>query len=169
MNWKENTCCFTGHRPQKLPWCLRETDDRCLATKKWIADTLAELYDAGYRHFLCGMAIGCDTYFAEAVLALREQHGDVTLEAAVPCADQSKSWNAGQKEKYAALLERCDRKTVFRDTYSPGCMQERNRYMVDSSSMLVACFDGRPGGTMTTIAYARRAGLEIKMLDVSEV
>ena len=23
------TCCFTGHRPDKLPWGVREDDPRC--------------------------------------------------------------------------------------------------------------------------------------------
>ena len=35
---------------------------------------------AGYRRFICGMAIGCDMYFAEAVLALKQLHPDVILE-----------------------------------------------------------------------------------------
>ena len=26
---KEKTCCFTGHRPDKLPWGEKESDPRC--------------------------------------------------------------------------------------------------------------------------------------------
>ena len=36
-------------------------------------DAVLLAYQEGYRHFLCGMAQGCDLYFCEAVLALREQ------------------------------------------------------------------------------------------------
>ena len=37
---KEISCCFTGHRPAKLPWKYRETDPRCIALKKRIADAV---------------------------------------------------------------------------------------------------------------------------------
>jgi uncharacterized phage-like protein YoqJ len=40
-------------------------------------------------------------------------------------------------------------------------MLKRNRYMVDHSSVLIAVFDGVLGGTMQTINYARKKGLEI--------
>jgi hypothetical protein len=45
-------------------------------------------------------------------------------------------------------------------------MMKRNRYMVDKSSMLIACFDGRPGGTMSTVLYAQRAGLDVIICDI---
>ena len=113
MENRETTCCFSGHRPMKLPWGMRETDTRCIATKNWIALQLEELYTQGYRHFISGMAIGCDTYFAEEVLRLREKHPDVTLEAAIPCSDQAGRWNSKQKQKYAELIEACDSIKIF--------------------------------------------------------
>ena len=84
MAQREQTCCFSGHRPAKLPWGGNEADERCLALKGELAAHLETLYAEGYRHFICGMALGCDMYFAEAVTALRDVHDDVTLEAAVP-------------------------------------------------------------------------------------
>ena len=74
MENREATCCFSGHRPMKLPWGMRETDERCIAAKSWIGQQLEELYELGYRHFISGMAIGCDTYFAEEVLRLPRCH-----------------------------------------------------------------------------------------------
>ena len=32
-----NICCFTGHRPDKLPWGTNEYDPRCLRVKADIA------------------------------------------------------------------------------------------------------------------------------------
>ena len=66
---KSTTCCFTGHRPDKLPWGEDETDPRCLALKQRLAAALEDIYRDGVRHFICGMARGADLYFAEAVLA----------------------------------------------------------------------------------------------------
>ena len=169
MDQRDTTCCFSGHRPVKLPWGMRETDVRCTELKNWIEEQIEELYHSGYRRFLCGMAIGCDTYFAEAVLALKERYSDLLLCAAVPCAGQSQRWNRKQREKYASLLEQCDEVKIFQDQYTADCMNRRNMYMVDHSSVLIACFDGRPGGTMSTLVYARREGLEIRLLDINEL
>ena len=69
---KETTCCFSGYRPSKLPWKEDETDRRCIALKIKLYDVIEALYEAGIRHFICGMARGADLYFAEAALALRE-------------------------------------------------------------------------------------------------
>ena len=167
MDTREITCCFSGHRPMKLPWGMRESDERCIAAKAWISEQLEELYMLGYRHYICGMAIGCDTYFAEAVLAMRESRPDVTLEAAIPCADQANRWNRKQQETYQTLLARCNSSIIFQGHYTPGCMQQRNTYMVNRSSAMLACYDGRPGGTMSTLLYAKREGLKIRILDIS--
>ena len=48
----------------------------------------------------------------------------------------------------------------------PDCMMRRNRYMVDSSSVVVACYDGMPGGTMNTLLYAMRQNKEVIQLPV---
>lgn len=40
-------------------------------------------------------------------------------------------------------------------------MHERNRYMVTNSSLMIALYNGLPGGTQKTIEFAREQGLEI--------
>ena len=47
---KEKTCCFTGHRPDKLPWGEDEDDPRCLRLKQSIARAVEEACAAGCRH-----------------------------------------------------------------------------------------------------------------------
>ena len=53
---RERTCCFTGHRPDKLPWGTRESDPRCVRLKERIAQGVEEAYVLGDRHFICGLA-----------------------------------------------------------------------------------------------------------------
>ena len=166
MGDRAHSCCFTGHRPMKLPWGMNERDPRCMALKLELAARLEAIYALGYRHFLCGMAIGCDMYFAEAVLALRDVHGDVTLEAAIPFGDQPGRWDEAQRRRYNSLIDRADKVTVLQIGYTSDCMMQRNRYMVDRSSLLLACFDGRPGGTMKTILYAERSGVKTVIIEV---
>ena len=161
MRTRETSCCFTGHRPGKLPWGYCEEDPRCLALKRRIADAAEAACAEGFRHFLCGMALGCDLYFCEAVLALRDQYPDITVEAAVPCPTQADAWAPDQRERYTRLVEACDFETLVSAKYTPYCMQRRDRYMVDHASLLIAAFDGTPGGTRYTMQYAMSRGLSI--------
>ncbi len=161
MRARQESCCFTGHRPAKLPWRFHEEDPRCLQLKRRLADAVELAYREGFRHFLCGMAQGCDLYFCEAVLDLREHYPDITVEAAIPCPTQADTWPAAQRERYRRLLERCDLETMVSDQYTSGCMQRRDRYMVDHASLLIAVFDGTAGGTQYTLQYAMSRGLDI--------
>lgn len=65
------------------------------------------------------------------------------------------------KSRYRDILARCDYETMVQQSYTPGCMQRRNRYMVDHASLLLAVHDGQPGGTQRTMEYAMRRGLQI--------
>ena len=159
MPARQESCCFTGHRPAKLPWGMDETDARCLRLKARIADALEAAYQSGYRHFICGMALGCDLYFCEAALALRAQYPGVTVEAALPCPTQTEGWPREQQLRHARLVAACDLETVVSREYTAGCM-------LDHASLLIAAFDGSPGGTRYTMEYAMRQGLEITDLPV---
>ena len=161
MRAKQVSCCFTGHRPAKLPWRDDEGDARCAALKQQLRDVLETAVEDGYSHFICGMAEGCDLYCAEAVLELKKTHPHITLEAAIPCPTQTDGWSAAQRERYARILAQCDAETLVQTTYTRDCMLRRNRYMVDHSSLLIALHDGLPGGTRYTIQYALRCGLNI--------
>lgn len=163
---REHSCCFTGHRPSKLPWGDREDDPRCLSLKQRLADALIDAYEQGFRHFLCGMAQGTDLYFCEAILALRRLRGDITVEAAIPFLSQANSWPQIQQQRYRTLLEQCDFETVVQHQYSPGCLQRRNRYMVDRASLVISAYNGMGGGTMNTLAYAMAQEISVVILDI---
>lgn len=164
---RADSCCFTGHRSSRLPWGDDETDPRCLDLKERLAGTLEGAYNSGCRHFICGMAQGSDLYFAEAVLALRQVHPEITLEAAVPFVGQADRWPEADRLRRQRLLDQCDFETMVQHHYTAGCMARRNRYMVDRSGLLIAVYDGRPqGGTLNTLSYALRQGVKTVVLDV---
>ena len=166
---RETTCCFTGHRPDKLPWGTNELDGRCLMLKKRLAEAVEQAYEAGMRHFISGMARGTDLYFAEAVLKLRRDHPDVTLEAARPCESQANAWPTQEQARYMAILDQCNYETMVQHRYDRGCMQRRNRYMVDRSALVVSVYNGDPeGGTAWTLHYARRKGVRTNILELEE-
>ena len=90
------------------------------------------------------------------MLELRIRKGDVTLEAAVPCSTQADGWPEPDRSRWRALLAACDLETLVQSGYTRGCMLRRNRYMVDHSALVIAVYDGTPGGTCRTLEYALR-------------
>ena len=103
MRARPVSCCFSGHRPAKLPWGGNENDPRCMDLKQRLWDAMEAAYEEGYRHFICGMAQGCDFYFCELAIQLRAKYGDVSVEAAIPCATQSQSWSAAEQRRWRQL------------------------------------------------------------------
>ena len=164
MKGRQSACAFTGHRPGKLPWKNDESDLRCVALKAKLYAAVESAIQENAEHFICGMALGCDSYCAEAVIKLKEMHGDITLEAAIPYSGQADNWGEYNRRRYERILSLCDKTTVIQESYSPSCMMRRNRYMVDRSSVLVACYDGKPGGTWNTIRYAMDKHVEVIQL-----
>lgn len=165
---RERTCCFTGHRPEKLPWRDNEDDPRCLALKRSMTAAVEQAWEQGIRHFMCGMALGADLYFCEAVLALRKRRVGVTVEAVIPCEEQAARWREKDRTRYFDLVAQCNFETMVQRHYDKNCMLRRNRYMVDRSGLLIAAYNGLMGGTMYTIHYANKHGLDVVILDVEE-
>lgn len=153
---REVTCAFTGHRPETLPWGTNERDARCVLLKGALLQAVERVYDRGYRHFICGMARGADLYFCEAVLGCRAHHGDITLEAAIPYAEQAKLWPGEDQARYKELLALCDLETLVQVEYTQDVFLRRNVYMVEHASQMIAVFNGRwiRSGTAATVRYA---------------
>lgn len=90
-DWRHSVA-FTGHRPQKLPFGFDEADPRCVDFKRRLCNSIEMMILEGYTHFISGGALGMDMYAAEAVLTLREQYPEITLEIAIPHDRQTAKW-----------------------------------------------------------------------------
>ncbi|MBQ7036558.1 MAG: DUF1273 family protein [Clostridia bacterium] len=154
------TCCFTGHR-------IIATRDRAALIKD-LRTTIETLAGSGMRQFICGGALGFDTMAAIEVLRLKAVYPDITLSLALPCRDQAARWNAGQRKLYDEILQKADHVEYMFDNYVNGCMQMRNRYMVDHADVCVAYYNGRPGGTGGTVAYAKEKGVRLIFIPAKE-
>lgn len=162
---KTKTCCFTGSRPQNLTWGFDETDPRCVRLKARLREEIEHVITTrGICHFISGMALGVDTYAAEIVLDLRDRY-PITLECAIPHEGQAERWKEPDRDRYFSIVERCDRETMLQTHYTVDCMFKRNRYMVDHSKLLLAVYNGYPGGTAQTVNYAKQVGREIVFID----
>ena len=142
------TACFTGHRQ------LDENELPALVLR--LDRVLDKLYRLGYRRFICGGARGFDMIAAESVIAMKKQHGDISLVLAIPYAAQSSAWPPEEGRRYERIFYGADESHVLSRTYYKGCMLVRNRFMVDRASCVICYLTNTKGGTASTVAYASR-------------
>ena len=154
---KERTCCFTGHREI-------EAEDALTIEKKTEA-AVREKIAAGYRFFGVGGALGFDTVAAKVVLALKAEFPEVALIMVLPCRDQTKYWKKADVAVYEDILSRADKCVYTSESYFRGCMQKRNRYLVDNSSACIAYLRHDAGDTAYTVRYARAQGVAVKNIE----
>ena len=148
---------FTGHRAASLPWRYNESDERCLRVKARLREAIGSAYASGKRFFLSGMASGTDVYAAEAVLGLKSVYPGIRLICVFPCPAADR--------RAAEIASRADCTVLLSNEYTAGCLQLRNRFLVDNSSLLIAVYDGRlSGGTLSTLRLAELKGLRTVLI-----
>ncbi len=146
-------CCFTGHRQIQASDAERlgKTFDRVVPT----------LVNMGVTVFRAGGALGFDTYAALKIIEIKRENPDVRLELFLPCREQAKRWNEYNRGVYEFVLSRADSIMYVSDKYYVGCMQARNRALVDGADICVAYCKSEGGGTAYTVEYAREKNLKI--------
>lgn len=80
--------CFTGHRPNSLPWKNNEKSLKFLLFKAKIKRVILKQIKNNYKYFITGMALGSDIICAELILFLKQKY-NLFLECAIPCKDQT--------------------------------------------------------------------------------
>ncbi|MDR3344044.1 MAG: DUF1273 domain-containing protein [Oscillospiraceae bacterium] len=146
------TCCFTGHR--------KISASQYPEIQKHLEAELEKLINQGVDVFMAGGALGFDTIAALTVLAMKKDYPQISLFLVLPCMEQAKSWCGEDLKTYSRILNEADNVVYTSDYYFPGCMQKRNRRLVDSSGVCL-CFLTKGGGTAYTVAYAQKKGVQI--------
>ena len=156
----EETACFSGYRAEKLPFSVRDENQEYDKFLWSLSSVIRKSAEKGYRIFYTGF----DILAGEMLLGMKEEFPEIQLIAVLPFEEQANTWGEFWREKYFTLLEHCDDVITLQPRYTPGCYQRRNRYMVDRSSLLICYYDGKTGGTQSTVAYAEKLGLEVKIV-----
>ena len=160
------TCAFTGHRPQNLPWQFNEADINYLKLKQNLNQQISQLAKNGFTDFLSGMALGSDTWAAEAVLNLRKKKPALKHHCILPCKTQAEKWPVSEQERYQKILAQADSIFFTSRNYHPNCMLERNRFMVEKARLLLAVYNGQPhSGTAAAVRHAQRLGCDIIIIN----
>jgi len=164
MQEKERVCTISGMRPQKLPGNL----DSCRLLSR-IDEEIRRSIAEGYTAFQTGMAMGVDIWAADTVRNLKSIYPEIRLVCFLPCETQADGWTEGWRGKYFDTLAAADDVACLQAHYTAGCMQRRNRKMIESSSRLIAVYDGISlGGTAEAVHYARERGLDVVVINPLE-
>lgn len=159
----QGVCCFTGHRSFKCS-CVGCYDNNYLKLRKVIKRKIENVIKRGFHTFISGMALGFDMMCAEIILELKKKYKHIKLIGAIPCKNQSERWAKEQKDRYKEIIKKLDGIRCIYDKYISGCMQERNKFMVNNSSLVIAFFNGSSGGTKNTIDYALKQGVKVEII-----
>lgn len=160
---KAKTCAVTGMRPHKLPF--REGDEQHSRLMEAMENAIRDAIADGYTEFLSGGAMGPDLWFAETVHRLKCEYPHIRLMYILPCETQANRWTEAWRDRYFNLLAASDDVICVSHPYTPTCMHERNRALVDRSSLLFAVHDGlSAGGTKYTVEYAQKQGVPVRLM-----
>ena len=151
---REIACCFTGHREIPI--------DDMGGIREHLKREIERLYsENGVTAFYAGGATGFDALASEAVIEYRTEHPDICLIIVMPHKEQAKRWKAEEKTQHEHIKSSADEVICLAEHYYRGCMQRRNRYMVDRSSICICYQIQDTGGTAYTVKYARKQGLSV--------
>ena len=151
MAQKELICCFTGHRE-----IAAEHSNTLLCA---LDEVIEELISEGVSVFRAGGALGFDTLAALKVINAKKTHPHIRLELYLPCRNQADRWAESAKSTYQFVLEHADGATYTAEHYFRGCMQLRDRKLVDGADVCVAYCMRESGGTAYTLKYAQKQEL----------
>ncbi|MDL2226999.1 DUF1273 domain-containing protein [Deltaproteobacteria bacterium OttesenSCG-928-M10] len=157
----EKTACFSGHRPQKL-YSLVETSGGSIDNlRENVRGEILKAIGQGYQSFICGMAHGFDLICGCLVVEIKkeERFRDIQLVAAMPFPEHG--FTSPWCVPHQLVLSNADRVETVCPSFNKKAYLERNRFMVDRSSLLICYFDGLPGGTEHTVRYAVEKHLNI--------
>ncbi len=127
-------CCFTGHRPDKMP-----SGEKLRELRLRVQTSAEVLMNKGVDTFIIGMAPGFDLFAAEILLHEKEFDG-ARLICALPYRNRhiSQAAASGQRRIYEEALERCTAVPYFFESYEKQCYKVRNQFMVNCSSYIIA-------------------------------
>lgn len=153
----------TGHRPKDIPAYHAGKLQAFLTSK------VTEYCQPGTPYtFIVGGAAGVDQDMHHALNGLKAAGWDIQVLSTVPFDGQWQRWPTWAQEKYHRLLATSDGVVILAG--NPGedtalarqLLMERNSFMVDHSSRLMAFWSGKGrGGTFECRQYARRVDVEI--------
>lgn len=149
----------TGHRPKGLT--LEQSWFAGRELERLAAKLTAE---HGATTAISGMALGADTWWADAALA-----AGMDLWAYVPFEQQPNRWRVADLLTWQRLRSRATREVVLGQEYDVRLLHARNAFMVRDADLVIAVMDPSKttGGTAEAMKLVREQGKPYVLVDVT--
>lgn len=173
---------LTGHRPAKIggynmatPAYKHMQDD----LEAYIRFNLQQ-YDTVWCH--SGLALGADTVWSKAILAMKQEYpGRVLFHAEIPTFSQKDAWfKKSDIDFWNLQVQRADDKSIYDsefETYDAAkrkrligkILNDRNIGMINHADVLLAVYvTGSTGGTKNAVDYAIKTNKHIQYIDTKK-
>lgn len=156
---RKHRCAFTGHRPEKLDG---QEAYVIVALRKAIESAVAE----GYTTFVTGCSRGVDLWAADIVIEMRRHDNRLKLICAIPFEGFENNWPIDWKKHLELIKNQADWIQIISKEYHADAYMQRNAWMVNKSSKIIAVCNGKPSGTLNTVRYAEAKNVSIHMIQV---
>ena len=135
---KAVSAAFTGHRFYNF--------SQKEVIRERLTKAILEAYEHGISNFISGFAIGIDLMAAQIVQSLKPSCPGMTLTAAIPFRGQADRFKPGDRMVYDGLMASADEVIILSEYYYTRCFLDRDEFMVENASLLIAFYDGRERG-----------------------
>ena len=151
---KAVSAAFTGHRFYNF--------SQQEVIRERLTKAILEAYEHGISNFISGFAIGIDLMAAQIVQSLKPSCPGMTLTAAIPFRGQADRFKPCDRMVYDGLMASADEVIILSEYYYIRCFLDRDEFMVENASLLIAFYDGREkGGTYYTFKKANCLGIQV--------
>ena len=182
----KKTVCITGHRASRIAPYGNNPVYRNItysAVKLMLYRYIDMAIEAGYENFISGLANGTDLWSAEYVLMKKRRNDRIKLTAVMPFLRHAEFMSENEIFKLADVERKADCLLTVNTNpdivygknssagFSKNLYRDRNYYMVDNSSAVIAFLDNsiKYSGTFQTVNYAYKNGRRICSFSMEQI
>lgn len=171
--------CFSGHRLDKILELIRSSDiintkDISLVQSQFLEVIKSIIYikvtnyiDKGFKKFYIGMSNGIDLWVGEILLELKlTQYPEMEIVAVKPFKNHGSNFSINDKILYHEILKSASQEICLHNEKFMGAYLERNRYMVENTTHLLAFICDYDSGTGYTIKYAKSLNKSVEVINL---
>ncbi len=163
------TCCFTGHRPEKIYGGIEFSSQPMKRLLSVVALHISDLVTKqGYDTFITGMQRGIDLWAAQLVLDMKKRYPYLKVICAMPYRGHGEDFEGLDLWLLHTVIEDAKQVIYVSEQYSDSCMRKRNMFMVDHSSFVLGVMGDKRSGTGMTVNYAKRRGVDYHVIDLND-
>lgn len=179
----EKTICISGHREKSITpyqhnriYCALTIS----AVKLMLYRYIDMAIERGFENFISGLATGIDLWAAEYIIKKKQANNNITLIGAMPYlrhaevfpADYKKLLEYVEKNSDILISTNSDPEIIYRKTTPERYLyRDRNYYMVDRSSAIIAFLNNNSSytGTSQTVSYGYKTGRKICRFSIEDI